>query len=195
MRTTGRRRGVKSWLVEPYRQVKLGLMFLVVNLIFSALIFSVFGYLIWDIYNAVSTYFALSGAQSALALSKFAVPAAVGAALILLFIVTTLLISVKYTHEIYGPLVSINRFLDDLLEGKRPDLIALRESDQLKDLAERLNSLAERLIGDQRQAPMIAIHRFLDDYLAGKTPAAIQLRGSDHLSQLAEKLNMLAAKK
>ena len=37
MKQSGRRRGFKSWFVEPYRQVKLGLLFIVVNLVFSAL--------------------------------------------------------------------------------------------------------------------------------------------------------------
>src|SRR4051812_77355 len=102
-----RRRGFKSWFVEPYKQVRLGLMFLLVNFVFSFLIVGVFGYFIMDMYSAVSTYFKLSGNESAMTMNKFIFPLAMGASLIVLFVVTTILVSVRYTHEIYGPLVNI----------------------------------------------------------------------------------------
>lgn len=145
MSVTGRRRGAKSWFVEPYRQVKLGLIVIVVNFIFAALIFGVFGYYMWDVYATVAGYFQLSQAESSDALGKFAMPAMIGGALILLFIVTTLLISVRYTHQIYGPLVSIHRFIDDLLEGQVPTPLVLRKGDQLTELAQKLNQLAEKV--------------------------------------------------
>lgn len=190
----GRRRGFVSWFVEPYKQVRLGFMFLLVNLAFAALMVGVFGYFVMDMYDAVVTYFRLSGDESAAAMQKFGVPIVVGGVLILLFIVTTILVSVRYTHEIYGPLVSIHRFLDDILNGKNPAPIKLRESDQLVDLATKLNSVAERVASDMRAGPMINIHRFLDELLEGKTPAPIKLRDNDNFYELAEKLNKLAAK-
>lgn len=140
---TGRRGGLKGLFVEPYRQVKLGLMFLIVNFTFSVLILGVFGYYVWDMYTAVSSYFHLTQSQSALALAKFTTPMIVGAGLIVLFVSSTIYVSVKYTHEIYGPLVQIHRFLDEILAGERPGALQLRESDQLKDLAKKLNTLAD----------------------------------------------------
>jgi hypothetical protein len=194
MKPAGRRRGFKSWFVEPYRQVKLGLMFLVVNILFSGLILGVFGYYIWDMYVAVSSYFHLTQDQSGLALAKFSTPMIVGSGLIALFVVTTILISVKYTHEIYGPLVSIHRFLDQFLEGKRPDALHLRESDQLKDLALKLNTAAETIAGDKRQSSFVPVYRYLDDLIEGKNPEPLKLRDADQLNTLVEKLNKLAAK-
>lgn len=191
----GRRRGFQGWFVEPYKQVRLGLMFLLVNFCFSILIIGVFGYYVFDIYDAVATYFRLSGDESQMTLQKFGVPIAIGGALIFLFVLTTILVSVRYTHEIYGPLVSIHRYLDDILHGRTPSPIQLRESDQLKDLADKLNSVAERMSVDQRAGPMVSIHRYLDDMLAGKMPQPIKLRDNDHFSELAEKLNRLAQKR
>lgn len=191
----GRRRGFQGWFVEPYKQVRLGLMFLLVNFCFSILIIGVFGYYVFDMYSAVTTYFRLSGDESAQAMDKFAVPIATGGGLILLFVITTILVSVRYTHEIYGPLVSIHRYLDDILNGRAPNPIQLRESDQLKDLATKLNSVAERMSVDQRAGPMVSIHRFLDDALEGKDPSPIKLRDNDHYFDLAEKLNRFAQKK
>lgn len=190
-----RRRGFVSWFVEPYKQVRLGLMFLLVNLVFSVLIIGVFGYYVIDMYSAVSTYFKLSGSESQMTLHKFAVPVITGSALILLFVITTILVSVRYTHEIYGPLVSIHRYLDDLLTGKAPSPINLRESDQLKDLADKLNSVAERFHNDQRSGPLIAVHRYLDDLIEGKTPTEIKLRDNDHFVDLVTKINQLGRQK
>lgn len=190
----GRRRGFQSWFVEPYKQVRLGLMFLLVNFCFSVLIIGVFGYYVFDMYDAVSTYFKLSGDENAVAMQKFGVPMAIGSGLIVLFVLTTILVSVRYTHEIYGPLVSIHRYLDDILNGRTPAPIQLRESDQLQDLANKLNSVAERMSVDQRAGPLVNIHRYIDDVLDGKHPAPIKLRDNDHFADLATKLNKLAAK-
>jgi nitrogen fixation/metabolism regulation signal transduction histidine kinase len=186
-----RRRGFKSWFVEPYKQVRLGLMFLLVNFAFAALFIGVFGYIVYDMYAAVMTYFKLSGSEGAVTSQKFIFPMLIGVALMFLFIVTTILVSVRYTHEIYGPLVSIHRYLDDILAGRSPQVINLRESDQLQDLAKKLNSVAERLVSDQRAGPLINVHRFLDDINDGKRPDPIKLRDNDHFGELAAKLNKI----
>ena len=190
----GRRRGFVSWFVEPYKQVRLGLMFLLVNFAFSILIIGVFGYYVLDMYDAVVTYFKLSGAESQMTMHKFSVPMAIGSALILLFVVTTILVSVRYTHHIYGPLVSIHRYLDEILSGKTPHPIQLRDSDQLQDLAMKLNQMSERLATDQRAGPLVQVHRFLDDVIAGKKPPAMKLRDNDHFSDLVTKINTVAGR-
>lgn len=192
MKQSGRRRGFKSWFVEPYRQVKLGLLFIVVNLIFSALILGVFGYYTWDMYQSIVTYFEISNVQQPEIAGKFWIPAIAGFCLIVFFVVLTIMISVKYTHQIYGPLVSIRRFIDDLAVGKAPKALKLRESDQLKELATRLNAIGERMIDGRIQAPLVPIHNFLDTLLEGDDPEKLNLRDSDNLAELAEKLNKLA---
>lgn len=144
-------------------------------------------------YSSVSGLFFCSE-QKELMLSKFTTPVVVGSGLIILFVVTTIMLSVKYTHRIYGPLVSIHRFLDALLEGRRAEPLHLRESDQLQDLATKLNTLGEVSGGDKRQSTMLPIYRFLDDLMLGQQPQALKVRETDQLSVLAEKLNTLAAK-
>lgn len=140
-----RRRGFASWFVEPYKQVKLGLVFLFLNILFAALIFGTFAYFLNDIFEALSTYFQMSGQESSVTMSKFQTPLVIAGVLVLAFVVTTILVSVRYTHRIYGPLVSINRFMDELLAGRKPAAIHLRESDQLQDLANKLNRLSDKL--------------------------------------------------
>jgi hypothetical protein len=193
MKRSGRRRGFSSWFVEPYRQVKLGLLFVLLNLMFAGLVLGVFGFYIYDIYQAISVYFALSHEQSAIILAKLQVPVVIGGLLVLAFVVLSVLISVKYTHEIYGPLVSIHRFLDDLLNGRRSAPIHLRESDQLKELAEKLNLLMERFGQDRREPPLAAFHRFMDQLENGESPDPIKLRQDDAWYPLAERLNSWAS--
>ena len=196
----GRRRGVKSYIVEPYKQVKLGLMFLIVNCVFSLMISGLFGYFVLDIYSAVATLFKLSGQDSQFTIDKFAVPIIACAALLLLFIITTLLVSIRYTHEIYGPLVSIHRFLDEALAGLVPKRLNLRESDQLQDLANKLNTLADNLGGKIENTPIPesaygALRRALDDLVAGKSPGTIHWREADkwseEIQELARRVNQL----
>jgi signal transduction histidine kinase len=141
----GRRGGVRSKLVEPYFQIKLGLMFIVVNLIFSVLIAGVVSWVLSDIFGAVKTYFQLAGDDATLTLGKLSTPMFVIGTMVFGFIATTFYVAVHYTHKIYGPLVSINRFVDDMLEGRVPSRLALRDGDELQDLASKLNTLADKL--------------------------------------------------
>ncbi len=194
MGNQGRRRGFASWFVEPYKQVRLGLVVLLVNFVFAVLIFGVFGYYLYDVYEAVSVYFKLSEGESIVTMTKFAVPLVSCASLIILFVLTTILVSVRFTHQIYGPLVSIHRYLDEVLAGSVPQPIQLRESDQLKDLADKLNSVAERMAMDQRAGTMVAVYRFLDDLNEGRKPQPIKLRDNDRMTELVDKLNKIAAK-
>lgn len=183
----------EGFLIEPYKQLRFGITFLIINLIFSSLILLVFGYFIADIYQAQAIYFQLNETQSSEILSKLNKPVIIGAGLVVLFILTTLIASARYTHQFYGPLVSIRRFLDEMLSGHTPDPIQLRASDQLKDLAERLNGLTSHL--DLPQKVSVAeIESFLDDLVDGRQPKALSLGANDPLKGIAEKLQILANK-
>ncbi len=188
----GRRRGLVSWFVEPYRQVKLGLMFLVVNLVFAGAIFGVFGYYLWDIYQAMVVYFQLSADQGEQIITKLHVPMMAAASIIIIFIIATILLSVRYTHAIYGPLVSIHRFLDDLVQGRKVQPLVLRESDQLLELARKLNDL-NGLIGAERHPNELqTINEFLDSALNSDAPAMALDLGQDPLQKdVADKINTL----
>ena len=194
MQPSGRRRGFKSWFVEPYRQVKLGLMFLVLNLCFAGSILGIFGFYVWDIYQTMAVYFQLSDSQSAEILEKFQIPILVGIGMIFVFVTMSISLSVRYTHRIYGPLVSIHRYLDDYLQGAPLTPLVLRESDQLQELAEKLNKVVALNPSDRRQSTLRPLFRFLDDLLDGRQPEPIKLRDTDQFHDLAERLNKLREK-
>src|SRR5690606_20563446 len=94
-------------------------------------------------------------------------PVTIGALLLVAFIVATLYLSVRYTHQIYGPLISIRRFIDDLVESKDPEPIRLRQSDQLHDLVGRLNQLCGRGFHDTQKRSIENLVRFVENLLHG----------------------------
>ncbi len=135
----GRRRGFSSYLVEPYKQIQIGLVFILLNFFFSALIFGIFGYYVFDMYSSVSEYFQLAGTAESEVWAKFQTPILVGFVLTVVFILVTFWVSITYTHRLYGPLVSVNRYLDDLADGKTVGPLKLRHKDELDGMADRLN--------------------------------------------------------
>ncbi len=140
----GRRGGVRSKLVEPYFQIKLGLMFIIVNLLFSVLFAGVVWWVLSDVFESVKTYFELTGSDATLTMGKLSTPLILVGVLVLAFVATTFYVAVHYTHKIYGPLVSINRFIDEMVEGRSPSKLALRDGDELQDLVLKLNILADK---------------------------------------------------
>jgi hypothetical protein len=145
----GRRGGVRSKLVEPYFQIKLGLMFIIVNLCFAMLFGGVMWWVLSDVFAAVNTYFDLTGGDAALTMGKLSTPLILVGVIVLAFVGTTFYVAVHYTHKIYGPLVSINRFIDEMVEGRSPSKLALRDGDELQDLVLKLNILADKYKGSQ----------------------------------------------
>ena len=95
--------------------------------------------------QAVANYFNLSDGQGEQVLAKLSQPLLICTGLLVAFIVTTILVAARYTHRIFGPLVSIHRFLDDIIQKRPATNLVLRESDQLQDLAVKLNVIAQLL--------------------------------------------------
>jgi signal transduction histidine kinase len=142
-------------LIEPYRQLKFGIVFLLLNLVFSLLIMSIFGFFMWDIFTTIQIYFELSDAQSLMTLNKFLLPASLSLGLIFIFILATLYCSVYFTHRIYGPLVSIRRFVNELTKNTdHVHKIHVRKHDELQDLIQSLNELAGKLNEKKNNTPI-----------------------------------------
>lgn len=194
MAQKGRRGGVKAWLVEPYFQIRLGLMVVLLNLIFTALIGAVFFYYMYDVYEAISTYFKLTDAQAETTMSKFAQPIIAAAVLMVVFVICTFIVSVRYTHQVYGPLVSIHRYLDDCIGGKKPSPLKLRASDQLNDLAEKLNIMGS---SDQKTSPadtseLEKVVHFVECLQRGEKVAPPQVDQDPELSRLVQAVQGIA---
>lgn len=155
-----RRGGFFSMLIEPYFQVKLGAMILLLNVVFGALICAVVSYYVVDIHDTVSLYFQFTEDEKTESWHKFFLPLVVCMVLVLVFFILTFFIIIRYTHSIYGPLVNIHAYLDQLLEFKKKqetqelsscDLdglapLHIRASDQLKLLADKINTVSKLVL-------------------------------------------------
>ncbi len=145
----------------------------------------------WDMFEAATEYFKLDQVEMLSVAEKFSFPVAWGLGIAVSFVIATLYLSARYTHQIYGPMVSIRRFLDDLIGGRRPPRIQLRSTDQLQDLVERLNRLSEALSVATTPQSLDSINRFLDELLLGRSPADLEFADGP-LKELGGKLNQLA---
>ena len=143
-----RRGGFFSYLIEPYFQVRLGALILIINLLFGFLISGVVYYYVVDIHDTVRLYFEFTHEEAAQSWRKFFLPLAICLSLVAVFFMLTFFVIIRYTHQIYGPLVSIHNFIDSLLAQKASSKalkpLHLRSSDQLVSLAHKLNLLAEK---------------------------------------------------
>ncbi len=186
------RRG--ALLIEPYKQLKFGIMFLLLNVVFAILVLAVFGYYLWDIYQALIRYFQLDEMQSLVALDKLQAPFIAGLVLLGLFILATLFLSAHYTHQIYGPLVSIRRFLDQLSNQENPEPIQIRHNDQLQDLISRLNSIAQQHAILQKTDSINELKKYIEALVQEKSLPTLQLPRIDPLHPVAMQLERLGAK-
>lgn len=196
VKLTSRRRGFLSWFVEPYRQIKLGLIFVLINLFFSMSFCGVVGYFFLDVYEVLSVYFRLSPEHAQQVLVKLEKPMFLFLGLSIVFMTTTLLVSVRYTHLIYGPLVSIHKYLDGLLGEGPQDPLVIREGDELQDLAIKINRLGEYLQSGEvtESHAMKEIQTYIDQLLAGKSPNPLHLGGSPEMLKLEYSLTQLKHK-
>ncbi|MDD9951247.1 MAG: hypothetical protein OXT67_06735 [Zetaproteobacteria bacterium] len=173
-------------LIEPYAQLRFGLVFLMVNLLFSVILLSVFTYYLWDVYVALTSYFTLTNRELVITWQKFQTPFFTSLFVLVIFIVTSLVVSARYTHQIYGPLVSINRFVDQLIAGKVPEKIRLREGDQLGSLVDRLNLLVVPNCREQVLDALTALEQ-------GTPPKLIDFTEKDPYRDLATKINAISS--
>ena len=143
----------RTWfsnLSAPFLQIKMGFYVLALCLLYAL----IFGIYLWDSYeeqyfrfeasydgeNAASLFQQTLQSQYTLAL----------ACLILVFLLTMLWLVIRRTHRMYGPMVAINRHLDEMLESTYSGDIKIRANDDFHELVESLNFLRERLKSENK---------------------------------------------
>ncbi|MCB9229017.1 MAG: hypothetical protein H6618_05340 [Deltaproteobacteria bacterium] len=145
---SGKKRTLRSFLIEPFSQIKFGLY--MIGTSFAFILAS--GIMFWnafdDQYTQLISIFSVVDPEELWELrlnTVFETNAIRILLFFLIFMTVTFSIAVSLTHRYYGPLVSIDRFIDDLIRGKYSSRIHVRSKDELQDLAKKLNQLAEVL--------------------------------------------------
>lgn len=140
-----KRRTFRAYLVEPFKQIRFGLHVVAVCLVFVVL-------LGWLIYRAFSEQYLqvielFSVADSAALVNNEVFTRNgifIGAALLALT-ASTMFVVFRQTHRMYGPMVSIHRFVNELKKGHFAARIRTRNNDEFQNLVAALNGLAEEL--------------------------------------------------
>ncbi len=58
---------------------------------------------------------------------------------------TSFIVGLRLSHRLAGPLRRLDKYLELLLAGNYSERVSLRESDEFRDIADKLNVLADRL--------------------------------------------------
>jgi signal transduction histidine kinase len=139
------RRSVKNILVNPRRQLKFSLA-LVVGCSLSVILFLMV--VVFQVKQTITTLgLAYRLDADVVGAIQSALTSAVYVSMLLAFGVTGLafVIGIRLSHRIYGPIVAINRYIDSLTEGNYKARLTLRKDDDLTEIRDSLNKLAESL--------------------------------------------------
>ncbi len=140
-----KRRTLRAYLVEPFKQIRFGLHVVSVSLTFAG----IFAYLFMDAYREqyqqVFEMFQVADQTAVLQNDIFLKNQAKIIIAIVAFIAITLFVVVRRTHRMYGPMISMMRFVSELKRGNYAVRINIRERDDFQKFVTELNALAEEL--------------------------------------------------
>ncbi|MFW7377430.1 MAG: hypothetical protein ACOH5I_01320 [Oligoflexus sp.] len=141
-------RNWKAVLVEPFKQLKLGIYVLGITALFVFILGFLFLKAFWQQYQHIMEIFAVARFEDQLHLvtnDVFYRNALMIGMFLIAFMIVMLAVVFRITHRYYGPLVSIQRFVEGVSQGDYTRRVILRKSDELQDLALCLNKMADEL--------------------------------------------------
>lgn len=139
------RRSIRNFLLQPFLQMQLGLVSVVLSFAFAGVI----GWIFYIHLNRfASVVIQLTDAEeevlkllfSSLSDMRFAMLAAIFA-----FLILNVLASIIFTHRMVGPTVAFRRLIRGLIDGKYGIQIKLRQGDAFVEVADELNELSRTL--------------------------------------------------
>ncbi len=136
------KRKVQNIFVLPGIQARLFAPFLTMLVVAVVLINGILFVVFSALYRAFPDLTPEQGEALSQMLYNSVITSAIGLALMaFLGFALTIIIS----HRLLGPLVSIKRHMQSLIEGRYEGRLRLRKNDELHFLADQINSLADRL--------------------------------------------------
>jgi len=142
------KRDVRTTLIEPFSQIKFGIYVIGASIAFVIIIGAMFVYTFYQQYQHLMGIFNMTDAKDQLELVTndiFYQNAIKIGGLLVGYVVGMFVLVFKLTHRYYGPLVSIERFIDEMTKGKYKYRVKIRQKDELQRLAIRLNEMADAL--------------------------------------------------
>lgn len=140
-----KRRTFRAYLVEPFKQIRFGLHVASVSVLFAG----IFAYLFLDAfreqYEQVFALFQVADQTEVLHNDIFLKNRIKIVTAILTFVCITLWVVVRRTHRMYGPMISMMRFVSELKRGNYAIRINIRQRDDFQNFVSELNALAAEL--------------------------------------------------
>lgn len=140
-----KRRTFRAYLVEPFQQIRFGLHVVMVSLSFAAIFAFVYLEAFREQYQQVFEWFNVADQAAIIENDIFIRNKAKLAITIGAFVVVTLWVVVRRTHRMYGPMISMMRFVSELKKGNYAVRIHIREKDDFHNFVAELNALADEL--------------------------------------------------
>ena len=150
------RRSLRSTVIEPFKQIKFGLYVIGISIAFVGVCAFMFVLAFNEQYNHVMGIFHVVDPNLQWELvtnDVFYTNAVRVGAILALFIVVMFTVVFRLTHRYYGPVVSIERFVDQLTQGDYQVRCKIREKDELQSLVAKLNVMAESI--EKRHAAVL----------------------------------------
>ena len=141
-------RSIRSTLVEPFRQIKFGIYMIVLSFAFVGVLAHLFVDSFRQQYNHVMKIFKVVNPDLQWELVTDEVFIMNISQLIFVFIAYLVILFwtvFKLTHRYYGPIVSLERLINELKDGRYHSRVKIRAQDELQGLANNLNELAQAL--------------------------------------------------
>ena len=139
------KRSLKNYLLQPVLQSKLGLYCILASIIFTASVI-IYGYSsLFGLYEIIVELTDISDDLSSVIQARIMGFLVFCAILGLIYTLTTLVLSIYYTHRFVGPVVAFRRHVTNLRKGDFSSRVVLRKNDAFAALAEDLNMLASEL--------------------------------------------------
>ncbi len=142
------KRNLKNTLIEPFKQIKFGLYVLGLSAAFVGVSAYMFVNAFVEQYQHVMGIFNVVDTKLQWELvtnDVFRSNAIRIGVMFTVFMVVMLAMLIRLTHRYYGPLVSIERFVDQFSAGDYKLRCRIRDKDELHDLVSKLNAMAEKM--------------------------------------------------
>ncbi|MEN9529285.1 MAG: hypothetical protein RI932_1158 [Pseudomonadota bacterium] len=140
-----KRRTFRAYLVEPFKQIRFGLHVVMVSLSFAGIFAYVFLEAFREQYQQVFDFFNVAD-QAAMVENDIFIRNKLKLTLtIIAFVAVTLFVVIRRTHRMYGPMISMMRFVAELKKGNYAVRIHIREHDDFHNFVAELNALAVEL--------------------------------------------------
>ena len=142
------KRNLKSTLIEPFKQIKFGIYVIGLSILFVVVTSALFLVAFYEQYQHLMEIFNVTDLKSQMELVTndifYLNIARIGFTFVA-FIAAMFALVFRITHRYYGPLVSIERFVDEMTEGQYHKRVKIRTKDELQRLTEKLNLMADAI--------------------------------------------------